>query len=429
MRGLMRTVPLVLAAALTAGAPLAAAAQPAGPRVDIVEVSGVIDRSIADYVELRLGRARSEGTALVVLQIDSPGGLKVPAGAEGLPRVVRRVLDSPVPVAAWVGPRGARAGSTAVFLLAAAHVAAVGPSARVGPALPADLGHRERRAADAEALRRIASVRGRALRGDLPPALGANASVRAGLADLVAPSVADLLRRLDGTTLTTAAGPTTLRLKEDEVAVRFLRPGPFDRLLQTLANASLVYLLLLAGAMLLTFELFQPGLGVAGVTGIAVLAAAAYGLTVLPARGWALGSLAAGIVLLAYDVAIHGLGPPTVLGTAALAAGSAWLLPAGPFRVAPWLAGLGVAASLIFFVPLMTVVRRARESARRPGARRLVGEAGEVRSVLNPEGYVWVGGALWRARAPEGERIPAGEPVVVTGVEGLVLRVSRPPVA
>jgi membrane-bound serine protease (ClpP class) len=388
-----------------------------GPVVDVIEVSGLIERSVASYVEKELRNAERDGAQLVVLQIDSEGGVKLPVDATGLPRLARRVIDSRVPVAAWVGPRDARAGSTALLLVSVADVAVVGPSARVGPGVPFDLAKEDRDAK--RPCRAVAQTRAACAVGIRT--LGASAAVRAAVARFSVPSIALLLERLDGQTL----DGKPLRLKKDEVVVRFHRPGPVSRMAQTLASASLLYVLLLAGAMLVTFELFQPGFGVAGVSAVAVLAAAAYGLTVAPAHGWGLGLICAGTVLYAIDVAIHELAVASAAGTAALVVGSLGLFPGGAFRVPAWLIGVGVGASLIFYAPVMTLVRR---NQRRPAGRptqRLIGKAGEVRSVLNPEGYVWVNEALWRARGPEGERIRVGEPVVVVGLDATLLRVTR----
>src|SRR5207302_2760975 len=164
-------------------------------------------------------------------------------------------------------------------------------------------------------------------------------------------------------TVETAAGPATLRLPSSQTVVRFSQPGPIRRLLHTFANPTLLYLMLIAGALLVVFELFQPGFGVAGVAGGILLLASAYGLTVLPARWYGLLLLCVGLVLLTIDVALDAIALPTILGTAGLIFGSLLLYPnnAEPVRLSPWLVGFAVAASLIVFVPVMTVVRRARK--------------------------------------------------------------------
>jgi membrane-bound serine protease (ClpP class) len=111
-----------------------------------------------------------------------------------------------------------------------------------------------------------------------------------------------------------------------------------------------------------------------------------------------------------------------------LLAGSFLLLPNGadPVRLSPWLIGFAVASSLIVFVPVMTLVRRARHPIATQTKKLLLGEDGQVRSMLNPEGFVWVDGELWRARSEDGRRMRVGEDVVVTGIEGTVLIVRSP---
>ncbi|MFN2640671.1 MAG: NfeD family protein, partial [Actinomycetota bacterium] len=121
-----------------------------------------------------------------------------------------------------------------------------------------------------------------------------------------------------------------------------------------------------------------------------------------------------------------GLGIPTAIGTAAFFAGSLWSFPVAALRPPLWLVILGAITALIFFVPIMTVVRRQARPIGKAATRALVGQNGEVRSMLNPEGFVWVSGALWRARSEDGSRMRVGEPVTVTGLTGEVLTVVRP---
>jgi membrane-bound serine protease (ClpP class) len=404
--------------------PLAArAATPSGPVVDVVEIAGVIDRPIATYAIEQIQAAEKHHDALIVFEIDSLGGLKI-SDSQTLPPLVRRIREARVPVAIHVGPRAARAGGLVLYMAAAANIASIGPSGRIGPPHPIDFGRTSVRPADElAALRALAESRSRTITTDQFRVLGANESVRAGYFDFVTPSVADLLERLDGKTVTTASGPVTLRLPSDQTTVRFSQPGPIRRLLHTFANPTLVYLLLIAGALLVVFELFQPGFGVAGVTGGLLLLAAGYGLTVLPARWFGLLLLCVGLVLLTIDVALDAIAIPTFAGTAGLVGGSLWLFPnnAEPVRLSPWLIGFTVAASLIVFIPVMTVVRRARKPIAAEVKAELVGEGGEVRSVLNPEGFVLVDGELWRARSEDGSRMRVGETITVSRIDGTVL--------
>lgn len=307
----------------------------------------------------------------------------------------------------------------------AAHVFAMGPSTQIGPAHPVDIGRIGTHPADDEtrALGALAAARGRTIRADLNEAIGATQARAQGFVDFVTPSVAELLKTIDGTTVNVATGPVTLRLPSDETTVRFHQPGPIRRLLHTFSNPTLVYIMFLAGALLIIFELFQPGFGVAGVTGGLLLAAAGYGLTVLPASILGIVLLSAAFLLYTIDVAMDGLGLATALGTVALGVGSWQLYPQSfePVRLAPWLIVAGIVSALIVCVPVMTVVRRARTPETVKMQRPLVGLGGEVRSMLNPEGFVMVADELWRARSETGTRMRVGEPVTVTSIDGTVL--------
>lgn len=430
MRFVVSTRLAATAILVLAAAPVAALAQAGAPRVDILEVSGTIDRPLARYLAEEISAAERRGSALLLLQMDTAGIVKA-SGDAVVPPLAQRILSSRVPVAVWAGPRDARIAGGAMFLLEAANVAAVSPPSRVGPLYPADLAAPARftREEERRALEGVASRRGRAISGaSLEREMRASEAAGAGVVDLVAQTAAELLEKLDGRAVETAAGQVTLRLPREGTDVAFHQPGPWRRTLHALANPALAYVLLLSAAMLMAFELFQPGFGVAGVSGVLSLLGAGYGLTVVPVRGWALALTIGGLALFTLDVAINGLGVPTATGTAGVGAGSLALFPgtAGQLGIPAWLPALGVVSILIFFVPVMTMVRRGRRPVAERAGRHLLGEPGQVRSVLNPEGFVWVGEALWRARSEQGEKIRVGEDVVVVAVDGAVLTVRRP---
>lgn len=392
------------------------------PSLDIVEVPGVLDPPLVNYLLEQIGEANRREATLLVLQLDSAGAL-VPLGS-----LVARIRDSRVPVAVYVGPRNAQAASGAALLVAAAHIPAMSTAATIGPIHPADLTITPR------------GEKGRILRGStravlsrlpgdatayLDRRLDAEAALRAGSVRFATPGLAELLKQLDGLVVETSAGRITLRLPSDETLVRFHKPGPIRRALHTLTSAALVYLLLLSGVALIVFEIFQPGFGVAGVTGALLLAGAGYGMLVLPVAWWAAGLAVGGLLLLTLDVKLDGLGIPTIAGTITLLVGSLGMFPVGALRAPEWLVLLGVAGALVFFVPVMTIVRRQRRPVGERVSRDLVGRRGEVRSMLNPEGFIWVSGALWRARSEDGTRMRVGEPVEVSGLSGEVLVVRR----
>ena len=423
MRKLLASIVLLTALAAPAWA------QSDVPFVDVAEVAGVIDRQVEGYMLDRIEGAEEQGARLLVFQLDSLGGVKVSDDGV-LPPLVRRIRDATIPIAVFIGPRSARASGLTLFLAQAAHLSAAEAAATLGDVHPIDLGHVDRFpiTAEVDALNDLAAARGRLLTFEQDRTYTAREAAEAGLIDLQVVSLADMLSKLDGRTVTTASGPVRLELPQDQVDVRFFQPGLFKRLLHTFSNATLVYIMLMAAAGLLVFELFQPGFGVAGVTAGLLLAASIFGLTVLPARALGLGLLVGGLGLLTVDVARDTIAPPTFAGTAALAAGSWLLFPRGfePLTIPAWVVVLGVLSAVIMFVPVMTVVRRARKPIATAVKRQLVGEPGQVRSMLNPEGFVEVGDEIWRARTEDGSRMRVGEAVVVTGVVGTVLMVSSP---
>lgn len=438
---------LLLAGILVALLAGAAPGQTSGAGVEVVEIEGVIDRTVAEYLQERVAAAADRNAEVLVISLDTPGGL----GAD-VEQLTQAVVDSDVPVAVWVGPSGARAAGAGLQLAYAAHVLAVAPSTTLGPARPVDLGAPGADdAAEVEArLAQLGSLRGRdddfvreAVHDEAVVAVGradtlpADARLPAGVspedvtvvaeddlderpvADLVAPALPDVLTALDGRTVELAGGAAaTLAIDQATATVRFNNMGLVRRTLHTVANPTLAYLLLVAGALSLLFEVFQPGFGVAGVTGIAVMALGVYGLAMLPVSWFAFALILVGLALLAVDLAIAGLGVPTVTGTVALTAGSLLLFRgAEALRVSPWVIGAVVAFTVVFFVFIMTTVLRAQGHQALAGAEGLAGKVGVVRSMLNPEGHIFVAGALWRARAPESAgKVRTGTKVRVLGI-------------
>lgn len=438
---------VVLAAALLLlGLLVPAAAQGRSGTVDVIEVSGPIDRTVAGFVSDTITSANARGSEVVVIRLDTPGGLDARLGA-----LVDQIRASRVPVAVWVGPPGARATGAGFWLAENAHVLGLAPATALGVAQPVDLGAaptvgpapavRAGRNADFAA----AAARGKVVvavpDGETGVAVPASAALPPGadrgqvetldgaaladrhVADFVASSLPQVLTRLDGRQVR-LAGPggeavtRTLDVDPGGASVRFVSMGLLARILHTVADPTLVYLLVVGGALALCFEVFQPGFGVAGVSGLAVLALGVYGLVVLPTGWGGVALLALGFGLLAADLALARLGLLTAAGTVALAAGS-WLAFPGPagLRLSPWLVAVVVAWCVVFFVVVMTVVLRAQGSQALAGAQSVVGSVGVVRSMLNPEGHVFVRGGLWRARAPSAAgKVRTGTAVRVLGV-------------
>lgn len=389
--------------------------------VDILQVSGTLDPPTAAAIGDLIRDANERRGELVVVQIDSPAGIRV-APAE----LVDVVRSSEVPVVIWVGPARARATGSAAFLVAAAHVPAMASRATLGPACPALVSRGCTRGEE----ELFAALVGEGEAEVRPDAVWTGeVAVAEGVVTLNAEGLEALLVELDRREVATAAGTRQLDLRQETVTVRFHELGLIQRLAHASLDPTLVYILVITVLLLLLFEIFQPGFGVAGVAAGLIAPLAVYGMWGLPVRWWAVVLIVVGLALLAIDLAIAGLGPPTVLGAAALAAGSWWLY-AGDHpvtHISGWLIALIVAFAVVFFVGIMTVVLRAQAG---PGmgevGEDLVGEVGVVRSAMNPEGHVFVAGALWRARwvGEQEGKIRAGTTVRVVDLEETTLLVE-----
>jgi membrane-bound serine protease (ClpP class) len=419
--------------ALGLAGPLAgeAGAEPV-TQVHVIEVDGPIDRPLRDYLEERLTEAERAG-ATVVLELDTPGAL----GQDGIV-LADRVAHLQVPVLAWVGPAPARASGAGLLLMLASSLAAVSPGSQTGPLRPVDVLRPDLEAAGLSL--RIdgwLTARGRDVDlGNLARPLAARDALDAGIAQVAAYTVPQLLDRVDGMTVRTPAGEVVLRTRvattqaeanERTVQIRFEEPGVITRVLHAVATPSMVYFLLVLGLAAIAFELTQPGFGFAGFSGIALVALAAYGLTVAIPSWAEFVLLLLGIGLLMFDVRLRSLSWPTWAGLAAFGAGSVltWNDVDPSIRISVWLIGGAVLASLLYYGFALTLALQSRD--RIAGVQRgLIGLVGEARGRLAPEGAVFVKGALWRGRT-NGAPIETGTPIRVRSVEGLILHVEAEP--
>jgi membrane-bound serine protease (ClpP class) len=242
---------------------------------------------------------------------------------------------------------------------------------------------------------------------------------------LSAQGIEPLLVDLDGRTVMTAAGERTLSIRADEVQVRFHSLGLVRRLLHAATTAPFIYLLLVVGLGMLLFEVFQPGFGVAGIAGLVTLAIGVFGLTVLPVTWWAVALVVLGLLLYAVDTALAGFGPLTLAATVAFAIGSWAFYDAEVLALPWWLIAATTVAAFGFFVFVLTSILRAQAGPDGVSVDDLIGRPGIVRSVLNPEGHVFIDGALWRARwTGQTRRAKVGTPVRVHAVDGPVVLVE-----
>jgi membrane-bound serine protease (ClpP class) len=396
--------------------PAAAAAQ-----VVLVPLEGAIGPATADFAVRAIERAAKEGTRLVVLRIDTPGGLDT-----SMRQIIKAILASPVPVAAYVAPGGARAASAGTFIVYAAHIAAMAPGTNLGAASPVSLvggaGEDKKGAGDtmtrkvtndavayirglAELRKRNADWAEKAVREGA--SLPAREALKLKVIDHVVPDLPALLA---------SAGHAGAQVSEVEVGWR-------TRLLGVITNPSVAYLLILVGVYALIFEFMSPGLIVPGVIGAIALLLAAYALHLLPVNYAGLALIALGIAFMAAEAFLPSFGALGIGGLAAFVIGSVMLidddsaLPA--FEIPYALIGGVAAASAAFLILVLGMLARNRRTAVVSGREHLVGSPAEALEDFEREGWARVRGERWKVRVARPVR--RGEALRVTAVRGLVL--------
>ncbi len=384
--------------------PLVAFAQDDSGGIEVIDVSGPLDALALEFMADSIEAAAASGEELVVLQINSPAVLD----GEGYQRMRRLIVEPPLPLAVWVGPSPARAYGGVAVLVDEAEVAAIAPpDSEIGLLQPEVLG------VDPAPVEP----------GEVLPVGEWNIELQ--------PTLRQYLQALDGRTFPTADGPVTVStLQEfgDGVTLKevtFRKPGLGTRFFRLAVTPEAAFLFLMAGLTILTFEFYALGPGVAaGVAAISLLLGG-WGAVTLPVRGWALALAFLGWILLTAAHQKGGIFALSMLGAIALqVAGSFYVDGAGQLDPRWWLILPTVLAVLFFYLIAMPVVQRARLSTPSIGRDHLIGEKGVAVVDFDPDGAVEVSGARWRATAHREAGIHAGDPVVVTGVDGLYLEVE-----
>jgi membrane-bound serine protease (ClpP class) len=422
-------------------------AAPPAPVV-VLDLDGPVSPASADYAVRGIARAAKEGAQLIVLRMDTPGGLDTSMRA-----IIKAILASPVPVATYVAPSGARAASAGTFILYASHVAAMAPGTNLGAASPVAIGGgepaggapAERKSGkdgrggdskdtmtrksmnDAAAyIRSLAQLRGRnaewgerAVREAV--SLPATEARKLGVIDLVAADMNDLLRQIDGRRITVNGEVRTLATAD--AARTEVAPDWRTRLLAVIAHPSVALVLMMIGIYGLFFEFSNPGYVAPGVIGGISLLLALYALQLLPISYAGLALIALGVALMIAELFVPSFGALGIGGIVALAIGAVILVDTDvPGYGIPWTLIAGITASTAVFIA--TVGGLALKAQRRPvvsGREELVGSTGEVVKVEGRETWAHVHGELWKV-ASRTALVP-GQRVRVVAVAGLELEV------
>jgi membrane-bound serine protease (ClpP class) len=413
-------------AALLASAGIAARAD-----IPVVELDGVVHAITAAHVVQAIDRADAGGAPLVVIRIDTPGGLD-----SSMRQIIDRMLNCRTPVAVFVGPSGARAASAGFVILEAADIAAMAPGTNVGAAHPvAGIGQMDEVMSKKVTSDAAAYIRSKAERRGRNVEMAEKAVVESKsftekealelkLIDLVAKDVADLLVQLDGREVKRFDGTTvTLRLAGQKTVD--VRMDWRQAILSAIARPEILFLLLLGALAGLGAEISHPGLIFPGVLGALCLILFLFASQIIPVN-WAgvlLVVLAIGLFIAEVKVTSYGL--LTLGGLVAMILGAMMLVdsPLPELQVNAWRLAPVILAFAAFAIALVRLVFQAQRRRARTGAEGLVDQRGQAVSDLAPEGWVIVQGERWRARAVE--PVTAGETVEILSVEGLLLRVRK----
>ncbi len=399
--------------------------------VKLAKFHGPVTPVLASYISRAIDDAEAQGAAALIIELDTPGGsVDITTG------ITQRMTASSVPIVVWVAPSGAHAGSAGTFITLAAHVAAMAPGSSIGAASPIsgegqDLGE----TAKAKAInilvadiKNLANRRGEKAAAWAEKAVSEAAAATAqeahelGVVDIIAPSLDDLLRQLDGRSVTVLGRPVTLDVSD--APVEEVPLTPVEDLINQVTNPALAAILLTIGINAILFELSSPGGYAAGIIGVICVLLAFYALGTINANWTGLGFVLLAVVLFVLDIKAPRHGALTAGGIAAFAFGLYLLYNTSDVAV-PWpsivISALGTGAFFAFAVAKALAIRRRPATA---GMTSMVGMHGVARGALQPLGFVLVNGELWEAESESGV-LTGGEPVVVSRQEGFRLWVRR----
>jgi membrane-bound serine protease (ClpP class) len=431
-----RIARLVLGAALVGTGLLAGAtparAQETSPRIVVLQLNGVVDNFVADYLTGAIGRAQDDQAAAVVIEIDTPGGLD-----SSMREITQGILNAQVPVVCYVSPSGARAASAGAFILESCPVAAMAPGTNVGAATPIGLSGGDlasKIANDAAAyMRTLTQTYGR--NADVAEtfvtqavSISSEEALTDHVIDLIAGTRDELLTTLNGQTVRLGNGTQvvvdTANATIDEQGI-----GGFVGFLHALFDPSLAFLFFWLGLALIVLELIVPGHIFSGTLGTILFLISLWSFGLLPVRLIGIVLLVISVVAFVLELKAPGLGIWGAIGLVALLLGG-WFLydRAGGVEVSPWVLISVAAFVALFFGFVVAKAMRLRDLPPAESAQAIVGQEGVAiaTGVDRRGGVVRVNAEEWRAVAPGGT-IPPGQKVQVTKLDGLVLTVEPVP--
>ncbi len=406
------------------------------PHVTVLEVKGVVNPVLAEYIKDGIAQAEKNGAKACIIQIDTPGGLDL-----AMRDICQSILNAKVSVVVYVSPSGARAASAGVFITLSAHVAAMAPNSAIGAAHPVSLGTGGEQQMSAEMKDKVVNDAAAYIRG-IADTKGRNAdwaekAVRESVSitsaealnlkvvDIVAPNLNDLLKQVDGRSIKMIDG-TSIILQTQSVEIQVYKMSWTVDFLYAIADPTIAYILLSIGSLGIMVEIFSPGLIFPGIIGAISLLMAFYSLGVMSVN-WT-GVL---LIVLAFGLFIAefftpGFGLLFGGGIVSFVIGSLILFKGGSpvYQIDWWLIAIVIIilGGFVAFAATNVVKTYRRQAA--TGKEDLIGKDALVKEALTPEGTVLFQGELWNALSESGN-IEIGEEVLISRIDGLKLIVTK----
>lgn len=400
-------------------------------KIRIIKVQAAINPTIAEFVTSSIKKAASSGDEAIVIELDTPGGLDT-----SMRDIIKELLNPPLPVIVYVHPSGGRAASAGVLITMAANIAAMTPGTNIGAAHPVNIGGgevskemNEKITNDAVAyIKGLADKRGRntewaekAVKESA--SIPAEEALKLNVIDILAQDLDDLLMQADGRKVITAKGEIILYTK----GVRIVREemGFGQRILNVISDPNVAYILMMLGLLGLYFELSNPGAIFPGVIGAICLILAFYAFQTIPVNYAGFLLILLSIVLFVAEAMVTSYGILAIGGIIAMFLGSIMLFESPlPYLRASLLVIIPtVLTTAALFILAITFAIRAQFRKTETGAEGMIGQVGEAKSRIAPEGKVFVAGEYWDAESEE--VIEEGEKVRVTALKGLKLKVAK----
>ena len=394
----------------------------------IIKLEGAINPGSAGYVVRGIKHANDMGAYLIVIQMDTPGGL-----ANSMRQIIKAMLNSNIPVVVYVAPSGAGAASAGAIVTISAHIAAMAPGTNIGAAHPVGLGGKDINKTMSEKVvndmasyaRGIAKEKHRnadwiekAIRESV--SITAEEALKKHVIDIIANNINDLFNKINGKVVVLANG-TEVLLKTKGLQEVYYKPNMRDRILRTISDPNIAYILMMIGLTGLYFELAHPGAILPGVLGAISLILAFYAFHTLPVNYAGLMLIALAIILFILEVKITSYGLLSIGGVVSLLLGSMMMFD--DIRVSLKVMMPTVAMFAGFFLVITYLAIKAYRVRPKTGAEALIGEKGIVQEWEKGQGVVFVHGEYWNAISDE--ELGPGDRVEVKDIKGLTLNVKK----